>query len=279
MSVVVELFGGMGNQLFQYAAGRAVAEEGDLPLFLAAAHPHCHSTVDYRPLLFLDASGWDAPLPALTIRETRDFAAWSPATAAAQILAGGEPVRMHGYFQYLSAIENVVPRILARIREKHMGLAEDVGRRWGITEPEQTAFLHIRRGDYVGKESVGHWNLGPEYYVPALERLRASAPTLKKIVVLCEDLPWVREAAAGWLGDVAGPIPLQIVEDTDEIACLLGMSLCKGGAVIGNSTFSWWGAMAGAEEEFSTVVYPRRWYGGAHPNLFPAWWVAAGPPP
>lgn len=279
MAVVVELFGGMGNQLFQYAAGRAVAEEGDLPLFLAPAHPHCHSTVDYRPLLFVDASGWLAPLPSMTIREAGDFAAWSPATVAAQVQAEAEPMRMHGYFQYLPAIEEVIPRIVARIRGMHHETLKALTAKWDLQDPHRTAFVHIRRGDYVGKEHLGHWNLGAEYYVPALERLRASSPDLTKILVFCEDLPWAREAAAGWLGAAAGPIPLQIVEESDEIACLLGMSLCKGGAVIGNSTFSWWGAMAGAEEEFSTVVYPRRWFGGRSPILFPAWWVAAGPAP
>lgn len=282
MAVVVELFGGLGNQMFQYAAGLAAAEEAGVACFLAPAHPHCHSTVDYRPLLMLDASGWEGPLPALTIRERGDFAAWSPTTVAAQIQAEAEPFRLHGYFQYLPAIEEVVPRILGRVLDAHQPLLRDVAERWGIQEPERTAFLHIRRGDYIGKENVGHWNLGAEYYVPAVQRLRASSPDLKKIVVLCEDLPWVREAAAGWLGDAAiggadSPIPLQIVEEKDEIACLLGMSLCKGGAIIGNSTFSWWGAMAGAEPEFSTVIYPRRWFAGARPTLFPAWWIGVGP--
>jgi hypothetical protein len=46
------------------------------------------------------------------------------------------------------------------------------------------------------------------------------------------------------------------------------MSLIKAGAIIANSTFSWWGAIFNAE----TVIYPKRWMFSEIFDLFPPQW-------
>jgi hypothetical protein len=64
-----------------------------------------------------------------------------------------------------------------------------------------------------------------------------------------------------------------IVDEPDELDGLALMSLCHGGAIIANSTFSWWGAMLGAYPAKATVVYPSKWLQGNKPDLFPPQWA------
>ena len=66
---------------------------------------------------------------------------------------------------------------------------------------------------------------------------------------------------------------VEVVGPSDELLTLAAMSLCEGGAVIANSTFSWWGAMLGAEKAGAPVFYPGRWYKDVQPALFPASWT------
>ena len=61
-----------------------------------------------------------------------------------------------------------------------------------------------------------------------------------------------------------------ILTGMNELHTLYCMIKCKGGAVISNSTFSWWGAILG---ENNKVVYPKNWYGDAKPTLFPEGWI------
>jgi hypothetical protein len=69
--------------------------------------------------------------------------------------------------------------------------------------------------------------------------------------------------------------PFEIIDEADELAGLMLMSLCEGGAVISNSTYSWWGAMLGCNYVGAPVVYPKKWIGEENPVLFPEAWVSS----
>ena len=65
----------------------------------------------------------------------------------------------------------------------------------------------------------------------------------------------------------------ELLDEKDELAGLMLMSLCEGGAVISNSTFSWWGAMLGCGATGVPVAYPAKWIGKENPDLFPPSWI------
>ena len=50
--IFVNLMGGVGNQLFQYAAGLLQQKETDGTLVLCKPHTNIHDTKDYRKILF-----------------------------------------------------------------------------------------------------------------------------------------------------------------------------------------------------------------------------------
>jgi hypothetical protein len=106
--------------------------------------------------------------------------------------------------------------------------------------------------------------MGTEYYRRGLTKIDAKL----RWIVISDDVAWCREQ------ELFTEFPaIEIVDEPDELNGLALMSLCCGGAIIANSTFSWWGAMLGAEPAGAMVVYPSLWFSHAKPDLFPSRWT------
>ena len=266
-AVFVYLWGGLGNQLFQYAAGMAIAEQLRSELYLLPAQENGHSARDYRrglmPLgrpadattqLTADAQYWPSD----------SFAPWSPQALATELRNSDRVHRLllRGYFQYLPAIYPQVIRIRADILERMADVRDGLAVKYHIRDPRTVASLHVRRGDYVGLQGKGFHLLGPEYYVPAITRVLETV-TPKRWLIFSNDPAWCRGQA--WL-----PAGAEVVEEADEVATLLLLSLCQAAAVTSNSTFSWWGAFLAFP---AITTYSPRWIGDATPSLFPRGWV------
>jgi hypothetical protein len=140
--------------------------------------------------------------------------------------------------------------------------------KYKIQNPRQTCFLHVRRGDYLKLDSQVFWVHDERYFLPAVEAIHQRTAGPRRWLVLSDDIPWGR--AQSWLKIP----PFEIVDEKDEIDGLMLMSLCEGGAVIANSTFSWWGAMLGCGASGVPVAYPAKWIGNSKPDLFPSSWVS-----
>jgi hypothetical protein len=128
-------------------------------------------------------------------------------------------------------------------------------------------FLHRRLGDYKTEE-----NLNVElslYYKRTLDQIPKGTHLLffTDELELCED--WIRQETT------ARELTLQIVYESDEVKCLWLMSLCKGGAIIPNSTFGWWGAYFAHQNAPSNfkAFYPDIWANTGPPaiDIVPSW--------
>lgn len=225
MYACVYRVGGLGNQLFQYAAARAVAEAKGYLLLVekVAANTHNLHGHDYAALLMRDAEEVASIYERLPEEgsvvhhfehtEGGGFAPWS----VDDFDAVTGPIRLTGYFQYLPAIEGALP-------------------------------------DF-------HFLQDEAYYERAISLLREKTP-VDRVHVLSDNIPWC--TTRKWTFDI---VP---VDEPDELACLALMSLCRRGAVIGNSTFSWWGAVLGSAPH---VYYPSRWINLTIHDLFPRHWT------
>jgi hypothetical protein len=266
-TIIIVLQGGLGNQLFQYAAGLATAKAlGSGTLWLTPAQENKHAARDYRRLFFSRAKaiGPDGgPEEAnYHFSQPQDaFAAWNPLQ-----YQGTQHLILKGYFQHLAPIQSWLPLIRADLLLKMGEARVELKHRYGITDTRRAAFLHVRRGDYVGLPEF--WKQEETYYTEALAQLRKAAPSLERILVFSDDLEWCR-VQAFFQGHL-----LSFIDEKDEVIALALMSLCQGGAIIANSTFSWWGAiLAGAGATRAPVIYPSRWYKDAKPALFLPGWI------
>jgi len=132
--------------------------------------------------------------------------------------------------------------------------------KYSIHNPTEVGFVHVRRGDYVNHPCF-YWSESHTYYATAFHHAKPS-----RWLLLSDDVAWCREQP--FLSDC------EIIEEPDELCGLALMSLCHGGAILANSTYSWWGAMLGSEQSGAPVVYPSKWCDQFKPDLFPERWIS-----
>jgi hypothetical protein len=284
--VVVALEGGLGNQLFQYAAARAAAVRSSSRLAL-----------DIRSLR---ASGERAySLDAFQLREPLELITEGPAPRRngrirnfinsllgaertfresgfrynAAILRITSGARLEGYFQserYFADItqairEDFVPRedLLAEIN----ALAEN------LIPPEPCVSLHVRRGDYANPATMAiHGLLDASYYEKALRLVAERTGQSFPVCVFTDDTAWAR-----------ANLPLtsdaRFISEHTKTALqdLILMSRCAH-HITANSSFSWWGAWLNPSQD-KVVVTPARWFqpvsGLDTRDLRPAGWLQA----
>jgi hypothetical protein len=257
MTLYIFLQGGLGNQLFQYTAAYMMAKTLGTEVRIIKA-PFAHSGRDYRSLLYPRVGSVEAGPPGAHVLCLESFPAWKPQ----DYVFAGDTI-LQGYFQYLPAIEPV----LSVVREdllSQLALHRDSMRvKYAMDSLSSVGFLHVRRGDYL-KLAHLHWIMHTDYYRAALKQ----APSTLRWLLLSDDVEWCNEQAFF----VQSP-NIQIIDEPDELNGLALMSLCHGGAILGNSTYSWWGAMLGAEPAGATVIYPSRWFSAEKPTLFPSHWI------
>ena len=253
--VCVNLFGGLGNQIFQYAAAKAVAKEsGCSTIFVNKESENAHNQHghNYALELFKDTKEVDWPKGPLgewlfrsqgvNVYSQHDgFAPWDPSSLS-------PPCVLNGYFQYYPALVSVLQEVLEILQNS------------GPSYPPQCAtFLHIRRGDYVAKSEF-HFLQGKEYYEMAIQYIQ---PT--KLLVFSDDIEWCKQQE--WL---LNQPTVEFVNEPDEIKALFQMASCKEGAILANSTFSWWAAHLSGT---SRVAYPSKWINQQIHSLFPPSWT------
>ena len=132
-------------------------------------------------------------------------------------------------------------------------------------------FLHVRRGDAIGKEHY-HPVAPMSYYVEALKRFDKDTPCF----VFSDDLDWCKsqelfksdrflfndniERYDYQSMDGSGSMQYTLLPHVD--LCL--MSLCSG-AIIVNSSFSWWGAWL--QNNRGKVIASKPWFGPSASHL------------
>jgi hypothetical protein len=248
--VITHLCGGLGNQLFQFAAGRALAARLDRPLFVDAS--------DYPrfPLRTFELGHFRAPVRHAP-RRYRWFLRAGRTPLASILPAGLRVFRIREQthaFQPWPDVPASLPAFLAEIAAC------------------DAVAVHVRRGDYVSDPSIAafHGLCGLDYYEAAFERIEA-AVSRPRYFVFSDDLPWAR-------GHLRFRHPAVFVDhNTTAPPCedLRLMAACRH-FVIANSSFSWWGAWLSRQPEADKlVIAPRRWFLVPDANLdrTPPSWV------
>lgn len=289
--IVVKMQGGLGNQFFQYATGRAIAERLRCRLFLdlswyrrlpKGATPRAWELGRY-PIVAdcLDPDEANAPwfwsmerLGCLIRLEgrwrwARSFREAGPEHDARLTLLGRNRV-LEGYWQspgYFDAIssslrQELQPSVPMAPHDLH--IADQI-----LSCREQAVAVHVRRGDYLhGVHAAHHGTCDDTYYLCAFEHMRRQLMT-PRFFVFSDDPDWVTSRS-----DIFGGAML--VSHNGEGSAFQDirlMSLCRG-HIIANSSFSWWGAFLSGHPD-KLVVAPRRWLasGASMPFLMPAGWV------
>jgi hypothetical protein len=265
--VAPNLIGGLGNQLFIASAAYAVGKYHNSPVYLCDESENSHNIFkhDYRDTVLKGFGQKVAkPLaamkgPGINIFSHPDFKPWNPQDLS-------PPVILYGYYQHITHIEIYEDEIRSIILD---GLADH---RAQLTDScsaidfTETAFIHVRRGDYVEKSDF-HFLQPITYYQKAVAHIKSKAKKpIRTYLVFSDDPEWIEQN--DFFKGLEGAI---VVREPDEIACLALMSLCEGGAICANSTFSWWGAFLCKQP--IPICVPERWIKANVIHLIPDGWT------
>ena len=284
--LLLRLRGGLGNQLFQYAAGRGLALRNHVPLWLDPTSgfrgdPYGRS-YDLGGFNVLDArtepiSSADLGIRAELFREfVKRREVWrmqagqyfDPAIYDLRIKRAAV---LDAYCQsprYFREIEDLVRREL-EFKSAPPGLSD-------VTAQEimqgNSVCLHVRR--LHGKEA-GTCDIA--YYRRAIREI-ASVHGSLRLFVFSDDIGWAQQNAG--LFETEGCSVTVI--DEDPLRSFYLMRLCRH-FIIANSTFSWWAAWLGGHA-MKTVCVPSVWNRRERRfprDLFPPGWrvVPAAPTP
>ena len=269
--------GGLGNQMFQYAAARALAlrRGSGLQLDLAAFG---------KPGAFEVARPYELGKLAIEVAPTGSAAALSfllarREQAALRKLSGWTTVRegalgfdpgvnqlgdgtyLFGYWQSWRYFDDCANQLRAEMQPR-APLSEASRRLRDAMRATNSLALHVRRGDYVSslETAAFHGALPADFYSRAVQFVRERSQDLS-CFVFSDDLEWCRTALLG-LG-----LPLTFVDlnsGADSWQDLYLMAACRH-SIIANSSFSWWAAWLGDGQEHADrmVVAPQRWFAGA----------------
>lgn len=273
--LVVDLHGGLGNLLFQYAAGWTVARELDRPLLFSERSEGRLATLRSFLGVDLPAAPWMDDL--LAGGRPRDsppvlrYLAWllrrlRPWTTLVDNFSPRPPVdelrrvrRLSGHHQHPSYFDPALDHVLERLA---VTLGADRGDGDGVLA------VHLRRGDYL---PLG-WDLPLAYYRAALDHVGA---TTRAVVVADDDLArrgfesHLRDEGRDVVGRGDGDPPPSAREDFRRLASAQHL-------VLANSTFSWWAGALGDRlwrGEPRRVCYPAGWLTGDEPDVLlrPGW--------
>jgi hypothetical protein len=288
---IAELKGGLGNQLFQYAAARALCAREARLLYFAWYRPGGGTQRRYMLDVFnLSADVEPALLgyarlcwlglrsPALNRKAGK---LWRLARcrlaridqagfAFAPLRSAAQGVVLDGYFQSWRYFANQEREIRANLQPRYEAVGQNAALLRRMAE-ENAICLHVRRGDYVANPSTAafHGVLGLAYYHAALEEL-GSLALGATFYVFSDDPDWTRANLK--IGGATIFVDHNSVDEPWEDLRL--MAACRH-FVIANSSLSWWGAWLSDHAE-KKVIAPARWFSGAGldtKDLCPPQWV------
>lgn len=289
--VISQILGGLGNQMFQYAAGRALSLAVGQPLLLDlrgfenyALHQGFELervfTAPVKAATAGDVSrmlGWRAPdlvrkvlkrTESPLLRGTRlaiepHFNYW------AGLRKGGAPRYLMGYWQSERYFKDFAEILRADFRFKSPldGVNRDIA---GRMQACQSVSLHVRRGDYVSHAATAKiLNVcSLNYYRKAIDYVAAHVAE-PSFFVFSDDPQWTQE-------NLKIGFPAEYVDGNRGQRSYIDMqlmSLCKH-QIIANSSFSWWGAWLNPNTG-KHVVAPTEWFrnGTDDSDLVPTEWA------
>lgn len=254
--IIVQLVGGLGNQLFQYAAGRAVAllRGDELKLDIEVYQtPEEHR--QYQLGAFDIQATLATPLEIERLRATsfirEKHLCFDPLLHQLQ----GD-LYLSGYWQaprYFQPVERQIRqelKVLTPISAEDDLLIKQMAK-------DNSVSIHVRRGDYT---LPAYQHLGPldlSYYQRAVELISQRLPH-PHLYIFSDDLAYVR-------GHLLLNHPTTYVDHNNEEACVQDLRLmsCCRHHIIANSTFSWWSAYLNPRPD-KMVVAPQRWFSSPH---------------
>lgn len=267
--VVIQLSGGMGNQMFQYALylqlkalGKNVKIDDKTEYEGRDARPIRLSVFDakYERPTEVEMKCLTDSYPDLASKIRRRLTGRRTAAYMeksqlfdAKVLEMNR-VYLIGWWQSEKYFAGVKEKVREAFTFKNMDLTENMKSYAEAIENTDSVSVHIRRGDYLQVDEVYGGICTEAYYEKAMKKMKTEMPDCH-FFIFTNDIPWVKEHMQGE--------DITVVEGNDEDAGYIDMYLmarCKH-YILANSSFSWWGCYLNPSKD-KKVIVPRIWANG-----------------
>ena len=302
----VYLMGGLGNQLFQIAAGMYAAQNWNRELVIDESFENYRKNYDSNPDIrtfenssYLFKSFKDSKISrfarffgvltrrsleekksfsnefliqsltvflslVLSISRRQRITAWSSRDIGyADLPLRGNSQLLVGYFQSYRFASD--PRVREKLQSLNVDSVEleDLEK---LSQLERPLVVHVRLGDYSQETKFG--TLGSEYYSRALSEL-FDPSKFPRIWVFSDEIEQAKLLIDHKYSEFVRWFP-----GLGEPAAVTLEKMRLGHAyIIGNSSFSWWGAFLSKVEDAPTIA-PTPWFSGLREpkDLIPTTW-------
>lgn len=267
--IYLNLVGGLGNQLFEYAFAREVQYKTGQKICISTYEIVAHdkkrkpTLMEYN--LSKNVSFTQKKLPWYVHRRNyiskvlRKISAknyfsffqklgsyiWYSEEIIELKDTNADKIFIGGYWQSEIYFKEVVEELHKELIPRNLSDTNKI--LLNKIKSEKSICLHIRRGDYVG---TTYQVCTVDYYKRALEMIRQYSEAT--IFVFSDDIEWVKKT-------ITIPGKHYFVEDKNpDYIDLFLMSNCHS-FIISNSTFSWWAQELGWQEG-KIVIAPNKWH-------------------
>ena len=256
--VEVFLFGGLGNQLFGWAAGLSLAKKLECKLVLNTSQ--LSNRIFALPRYLYQAAEISERVPCYYRTESQTlkriyrnapfFRSYFEKSSNFEdrFHTLRKPVKLHGYFQSVKYFEENLPEFISLINNRENLSEEYLELESGL--PRDFIAIHFRRGDYLTNQDY-HPLTSLEYYEKAFGYLESKGFGQQKIV-FTDDEKLAKEA-----------FPKEIIFTSSNLRnpfdnlFLMG----KAKALIGaNSSFSLWAGLS-VNSRDGICIFPQNWFG------------------
>ena len=278
LTVTVRLKGGLGNQMFQYAMGRALALRLKAALKLDILSGFAVDTIFQRkyalqPFNIVDeyATPYESYMTFLpVIRRKLSYLlgvvkkfdskkyfrenSYNFDSRLCHFVPRKKAVYLDGYWQsekyFIDAEESIREEFTLResFNARNEKYAADI-------RSCNSVSLHVRRADYVNHDETRHRHFicEKEYYDKAIEIVGEKMAN-PHFFIFSDDPEWVN-------GSLSLDFPATVISELGSEKAheeLVLMSLCQHN-IIANSSFSWWGAWLN-ENPTKIIISPKKWF-------------------
>ena len=268
--ILVELNGGLGNQLFQYAAGKSLSLYHNTDLWLAySTEQNLPGGLESRPFdlyhftipdkmadpvalkFFSSLSFYSKFLDKLKPPHKRKIYRQSFFHFDPHFFQAKSTVFLKGLWQsekFFLPFQKEIRQLL-QFTEISLSLNSVANK----MKHENSISIHIRRGDYLAKISLDVLGIQPLSYYQEAINIILSKTDNPVFYFFSDDIEWVKENF-----QMPGAIYTSNYITKSHIEDLYLMSHCQHN-IIANSSFSWWGAWLN-NNPGKIVIGPKNWF-------------------
>ena len=266
--IISHINGGLGNQMFQYAAGKTLAELNNtfLKLDVSIFDEYRLRTFDLlnfeTDILFATKQEINSLLPAhnfekafqyLSPLKKRSYYRERSFSFDEKVLKVGRNVYLKGYFQsekYFSPIKDIIRKdftfkntIIKHLEEFSSNL-----------KTVNSVSIHVRRGDFSQDPQIAeyHGTLDKNYYNTTIDLMRSRIAN-PVFYFFSDDINWVKKNLS-----LPGAVYISDNITKNHFEDLYLMSQCRHN-IIANSSFSWWGAWLNNNPD-KIIIAPKKWF-------------------